>query len=87
MARKILAATDAKAIGEVRLPAEAPYRLDSVTISTTNSAPVAEAGRDRAIALGQTVRLDGGASSDVDGDPLSYSWTLVARPAGSAAVS
>jgi RHS repeat-associated protein len=58
----------------------------TVTISTINSAPVADAGRDRAIAPGQSVRLDGGGSSDFDGDALTYGWTLVSRPAGSAAV-
>ena len=58
---------------------------DTVTISTTNSAPVAEAGRDQAINVGQAVRLDGAGSFDFDGDALSYAWTLVFRPAGSAA--
>jgi hypothetical protein len=31
------------------------------------------------------VRLDGGASRDADGDPLSFAWAFTARPAGSAA--
>ncbi len=57
----------------------------TVRIDTANSAPVADAGRDRAIGLGDTVILDGGGSSDFDGDSLSYSWTLASVPAGSAA--
>lgn len=56
---------------------------DTVTISTRNSAPVANAGPDQTVALGLPVQLDGSASSDVDGDALTYAWQLVQRPAGS----
>jgi hypothetical protein len=34
---------------------------------------------------GYVVALDGAATSDLDGDTVSYAWTLVSRPAGSAA--
>lgn len=57
----------------------------TVRVSTLNSAPVARAGNDRAVALGALVQLDGSASSDVDGDSLSFAWSLTTRPAGSAA--
>jgi plastocyanin len=57
----------------------------TVTISTTNSAPVANAGPDQTVQFGATVQLDGSSSTDVDGNLLAYNWTLISAPAGSAA--
>jgi len=53
--------------------------------SDVNSVPVADAGADQWVMTGTTVQLDGSGSSDADLDPLSYSWSLVSKPAGSSA--
>lgn len=50
-----------------------------------NTPPVADAGTDLAGNTGSTVTLDGSASSDVDEDPLTYSWAITTRPEGSTA--
>lgn len=66
-------------------------RLDStpaaVTIAATvaNAAPVANAGPAQTVVVGSAVALTGTASSDANGDPLTYAWTLTARPNGSTA--
>lgn len=57
---------------------------DTVTITAeaviTNTTPVAEAGSDQTVNVGDLVSLDGSASSDSDGDNLTYSWQLVSIP-------
>lgn len=52
--------------------------------SAVNKAPVAIAGPDQNVLLSTAlVRLDGSASIDMNGDPLTYQWSLVAKPTGS----
>ena len=58
---------------------------DEVTVSTLNSPPVADAGKDQTTHAGDAVILDGTGSYDPDGDGFSYSWTLDAKPVGSSA--
>lgn len=50
-----------------------------------NSAPVANAGSAQSVVIGTLATLDGSASSDADGDTLTYLWALTAKPAGSTA--
>ena len=74
---------EARLIVDDGLLASAP---DTALISVGNTAPVADAGADVESAVARTVALDGTASADADGDPLTFAWTLATRPAHSAAV-
>jgi trimeric autotransporter adhesin len=56
-----------------------------VRVVAANVPPVANAGLARTVNRGETVTMDGSASSDSDGSVTAYVWSLVARPAGSAA--
>jgi N-acetylneuraminic acid mutarotase len=66
-----------------------PSAPATVRISTANSAPVADAGPDQAVTLvGTTVYLGtdpNRQSYDPDGDPLTYSWSLISAPSESTA--
>ena len=58
---------------------------DRVQIDTVNSPPVADAGPDQTATAGVAVTLDGRASTDADGDALTWRWSFTTRPDGSAA--
>ncbi|MBS1148515.1 MAG: chitinase [Myxococcaceae bacterium] len=64
--------------------------LPSVVVITAesglvNAAPLARAGADQAVSVGATVALDGSASTDLEGSPLTFRWVLSGRPGGSSA--
>jgi beta propeller repeat protein len=59
---------------------------NTVQISTYNTPPIADAGDDQALSILGTVHLDGTHSYDEDGDPITYQWTMTARPAGSSTI-
>lgn len=52
---------------------------------TPNSRPIAQIATPPLARTGDTVQLDGSASSDADGDALQHAWSITARPAGSTA--
>jgi chitinase len=51
----------------------------------SNRPPIAQAGFDRAVGKQAVVTIDGTASVDPEGFPLTYLWTLASKPAGSTA--
>jgi MYXO-CTERM domain-containing protein len=56
-----------------------------ITATSQNGGPVANAGADQSVGVGDTVNLNGSSSSDPEEDPLQFAWSLVTRPSGSSA--
>tara|TARA_B100000614_G_scaffold229792_1_gene222464 strand:+ start:13742 stop:15559 length:1818 start_codon:yes stop_codon:yes gene_type:complete len=72
-------------VGQGDLKSE-PARITITALDNhINTPPVADAGQDQVVNIGEVVRFDGGNSSDADGDAVSYDWSLRSRPSGSGA--
>ena len=71
-------------------PASFTYTIDDgylistttvyVTIKPVNDGPIANAGTDQVARAGNVVTLDGSASSDIDGNALTYNWWFDSVP-------
>jgi hypothetical protein len=65
---------------------KADSAADTVTVTAvTNALPIANAGADQTVETGKTVTLNGSGSRDLDGNIITYQWSLF-RPGGSGAV-
>lgn len=58
-----------------------------ISVSSTDSAPIADCGGDKAGKAGEAVSLDGSASSDPEGAELEYSWSIASTPSCSSVSS
>ncbi len=57
--------------------------FDAGAFEFPNAPPVANAGANQTVATGQLVTLNGAQSSDPEGAPLTYQWSVVSQPGGS----
>ena len=72
------------AIGDVNA-AVTSFIQNSFPTGAENTPPVADAGPDQTGFGSATITLNGSGSSDLDGDSLTFSWTLTSVPADSVA--
>jgi len=55
-------------------------KATDTSVVVPNRPPVADAGPDQEVEAGTLVTLDGSGSVDIDGDPLTFLWSVVSSP-------
>jgi len=74
-----------ESLGSMTLPNSSKVAIKRFAfdpVAVTNHAPVPNAGANQTVNVGDTVNLTGTAT-DIDGDPLTFSWRLLSAPTGS----
>lgn len=69
--------------GDKPVPVDIPrvrYELLTKRVRTGNDAPIADAGPDQIGVAAGVINLDGSASFDPDGDPITFQWDQVSGP-------
>ena len=51
-----------------------------------NKPPTADAGSPQTVMVGENAQLDRGSSDDSEGDPITFLWSFISKPAGSLTV-
>jgi beta-lactam-binding protein with PASTA domain len=58
---------------------------DTIVVTVVNDPPIANAGPDQDGVVGVPTILNGGGSSDSNGDTLTYQWSIISAPSGNSA--
>lgn len=83
----VKAVTETSSINVAELGTLIQSSVQSAVAQSSNLAPLARAVADQpAVQAGVSVPLDGRASFDFEGLPITYTWKIDSRPAGSAAL-
>ena len=70
--------------GNTSSPVTAIFTIE--LLAPPNLPPIASAGVDRNVMTGEAFSLDGSASYDPEGKPITYLWSLIEKPVGSQAL-
>ncbi len=62
-----------------------PKVISVIESEQSNNRPIANAGSDQTLSVSSIVNLDASGSYDPDGDPITYKWEFLSKPAGSTA--
>lgn len=73
-----------RALNKIHLPATTNDIAFKIKYKSDYNLPIALAGTDQFVPLGNTVTLDGSESLEPNDLPLAYSWSIVSKPTGSA---
>jgi hypothetical protein len=84
--KALVANSGSSNVNSVSVAAAQAHFITTINTQNINVKPQANAGQLQSVQTGTTVTLDGSTSTDVNGDALTYAWTINSKPNGSSAV-